>query len=237
MSIISLRSVSKSYPSADTRLRVLHAIDLEIDPGEFVVAAGPSGSGKSTLLNLIGGLDHPDSGTVRIEGVDLGRHDDRTLARLRNEKLGFVFQSFHLIPVLSAVENVAWPLFLEGMGRRRRVARSKELLARVGLAGHMHRIPARLSGGQCQRVAIARALACAPRIVLADEPTGNLDRSTAVEIMELFASLNRDDGVTFVLSTHDPKVVSYARRRLYLTEGTLGERLPETMPREDVQHV
>ena len=236
MSIISLRSVSKSYPSADTRLRVLHAIELEIEPGEFVVAAGPSGSGKSTLLNLIGGLDHPDSGTVRIEGVDLGRHDDRTLARLRNEKLGFVFQSFHLIPVLSAVENVAWPLFLKGMGRRRRVARSKELLARVGLADHMHRIPARLSGGQCQRVAIARALACGPRIVLADEPTGNLDRGTAVEIMELFASLNREGGVTFVLSTHDPKVVSYARRRLYLTEGTLGERLPEAMPREEVHH-
>ena len=236
MSIISLRSVSKSYPSADTRLRVLHAIDIEIEPGEFVVAAGPSGSGKSTLLNLIGGLDHPDSGTVRIEGVDLGRHDDRTLARLRNEKLGFVFQSFHLIPVLSAVENVAWPLFLKGMGRRRRVARSKELLARVGLADHMHRIPARLSGGQCQRVAIARALACGPRIVLADEPTGNLDRGTAVEIMELFASLNREGGVTFVLSTHDPKVVSYARRRLYLTEGTLGERLPEALPREEAHH-
>ena len=236
MSIISLRSVSKSYPSADTRLRVLHAIDIEIEPGEFVVAAGPSGSGKSTLLNLIGGLDHPDSGTVRIEGVDLGRHDDRTLARLRNEKLGFVFQSFHLIPVLSAVENVAWPLFLKGTGRRRRVARSKELLARVGLADHMHRIPARLSGGQCQRVAIARALACGPRIVLADEPTGNLDRGTAVEIMELFASLNREGGVTFVLSTHDPKVVSYARRRLYLTEGTLGERLPEALPREEAHH-
>ena len=236
MGIISLRSVAKSYPSADSRLRVLHAIDLDIEPGEFVVAAGPSGSGKSTLLNLIGGLDHPDSGTVRIEGVDLGRHDDRTLARLRNEKLGFVFQSFHLIPVLTAVENVAWPLFLAGMGRRRRVARSKELLARVGLVDHMHRTPARLSGGQRQRVAIARALACGPRIVLADEPTGNLDRGTAVEIMELFASLNRDDGVTFVASTHDPKVMSYAARRLYLSEGTLADTPPETIPRGDVHH-
>ena len=236
MGIISLRSVSKSYPSADTRLRVLHAIDLDIELGEFVVAAGPSGSGKSTLLNLIGGLDHPDSGTVRIEGVDLARHDDRTLARLRNEKLGFVFQSFHLIPVLSAVENVAWPLFLKGMGRRRRVARSKELLARVGLVDHMHRIPARLSGGQRQRVAIARALACDPRIVLADEPTGNLDQGTAVEIMELFASLNRDDSVTFVVSTHDPKVVSYAARCLYLTEGALADAPPETMPHEEAHH-
>ena len=236
MSIISLRAVSKSYPSADTRLRVLREIDLDIDAGEFVVAAGPSGSGKSTLLNLIGGLDHPDSGTVRIDGVDLGRRDDRTLAHLRNEKLGFVFQSFHLIPVLTAVENVAWPLFIKGMKRRRRMARSRELLERVGLAEHMHRTPGRLSGGQRQRVAIARALACGPRIILADEPTGNLDRRTALEIMELFASLNRDGGVTFVLSTHDPNVVSYARRRLYLREGEIGDAPPETMPHEDAAH-
>ena len=236
MHIISLRAVSKSYPSADTRLRVLRGIDLDLEAGEFVVAAGPSGSGKSTLLNLIGGLDHPDSGTVRIDGVDLGRHDDRTLARLRNEKLGFVFQSFHLIPVLTAVENVAWPLFLEGVERRRRVARSRELLERVGLAEHMHRTPGRLSGGQRQRVAIARALACGPRIVLADEPTGNLDRRTALEIMDLFTSLNRDENVTFVLSTHDPKVVSYASRRLFLMEGEIRDVPPETMLHEDAAH-
>ena len=223
MGIIALRSVSKSYPSGGARLRVLRDIDLEIEAGEFVVAAGPSGSGKSTLLNLIGGLDHPDSGTVRIDGVDLARRDDRTLAGLRNEKLGFVFQSFHLIPVLTAVENVAWPLFLRGVKRRRRIARSRELLERVGLAGHMHRTPGRLSGGQRQRVAIARALACDPVIVLADEPTGNLDRSTAGEIMELFASLNRDGGVTFVLSTHDPMVVSCAGRCLSLLEGQIAD--------------
>ena len=229
MGIISLRSVSKSYSSAGTRLRVLREIDLDIEAGEFVVAAGPSGSGKSTLLNLIGGLDHPDTGTVRIDGVDLGRRDDRTLASLRNEKLGFVFQAFHLIPVLTAVENVAWPLFLKGVERRRRMARSRELLERVGLAGHMHRTPGRLSGGQRQRVAIARALACDPVIVLADEPTGNLDRGTALEIMELFASLNRDGGVTFVLSTHDPKVVSYAGRSLSLLEGVIRDTPMETM--------
>ena len=236
MAIISLRSVSKSYPSADTRLRVLREIDLDIDAGELVVTAGPSGSGKSTLLNLIGGLDQPDSGSVRIDGVDLGRHDDRTLARLRNEKLGFVFQSFHLIPVLTAVENVAWPLVLKGMARRRRVARSRELLERVGLAEHMHRTPRRLSGGQRQRVAIARALACGPRIVLADEPTGNLDQGTAVEIMALFASLNRDDGVTFVLSTHDPMVVSYAGRRLTLVEGRIADTSEGTTPEEEAHH-
>ena len=224
MAIISLRSVSKSYPSGGTRLRVLHEIDLGIEAGELVVVEGPSGSGKSTLLNLVGGLDHPDTGTVRIDGIDLALRDDQTLASLRNEKLGFVFQAFHLIPVLTAVENVAWPLFLKGVARRPRIARSRELLERVGLAGHMHRTPGRLSGGQRQRVAIARALACDPVIVLADEPTGNLDRSTALEIMELFASLNRDGGVTFVLSTHDPKVVSYAGRCLSLLEGAVRDR-------------
>ena len=236
MGIISLRSVSKSYPSADARLRVLRGIDLDIEAGEFVAAAGPSGSGKSTLLNLMGGLDRPDSGIVRLDGVDLGRYDDRTLAGIRNQKLGFVFQSFHLIPVLTAVENVAWPLFIKGMGRRRRVERAKELLERVGLAEHMHRTPRRLSGGQRQRVAIARALACGPKIVLADEPTGNLDRTTALEIMDLFASLNRDGDVTFVLSTHDPKVASYAGRRLSLTDGVLRDAAPEAMLHEDSSH-
>ena len=233
---ISLRSVSKSYPSAETRLQVLRGIDLDVGAGEFAVVAGPSGSGKSTLLNLMGALDHPDSGAVRIDGVDLAGQSDRALAGLRNEKIGFVFQSFHLIPVLTAVENVAWPLFLKGMARGPRMARSKELLERVGLAAHMLRTPGRLSGGQRQRVAIARALACAPRIVLADEPTGNLDRKTAQALMELFASLNRDGGVTLVFSTHDPMVVSYARRRLYLVEGTIRDAPPETAPREDAAH-
>ena len=221
MGVISLRGVSKSYSSADSRLVVLRGVDLEVDAGELVAVVGPSGSGKSTLLNLIGGLDRPDSGTVRIDGVDLGRHDDRTLAAIRNEKLGFVFQSFHLVPVLTALENVAWPLVFKGMDRRRRVGRSKELLERVGLAEHWNRTPGRLSGGQRQRVAIARALACRPRIILADEPTGNLDATTAVGIMELFSSLNRDDGVTFVVSTHDSMVVSHAGRRLHLAEGEL----------------
>ena len=223
MDIISLRAVSKSYPSADTRLQVLREVDLDVEEGEFAVVAGPSGSGKSTLLNLMGALDHPDSGAVRIDGVDLAGRSDRALANLRNEKLGFVFQSFHLIPVLTAVENVAWPLFLKGVERRRRVARSRELLTRVGLAEHMHRTPGRLSGGQRQRVAIARALACEPKILLADEPTGNLDRKTALEIMDLFASLNRDGRVTFVFSTHDPTVVSYAGRRLSLAEGKVDD--------------
>ena len=236
MSIISLRSVSKSYPSAGARLPVLREVDLDIHAGEFVAVAGPSGSGKSTLLNLIGGLDHPDSGTVRIDGTDFGRHDDRALARFRNETLGFVFQSFHLVPVLTATENVAWPLFLKGMDRRRRVARSKELLARVGLSAHMHRTPGRLSGGQRQRVAIARALACSPKIVLADEPTGNLDGRTALEIMDLFASLNQDGGVTFVFSTHDSLVVSRAGRCLSLRDGVLGDATAQATRIEAAHH-
>ena len=221
MGVISLRAVSKSYPSADARLQVLRGVDLEVDAGEFVAAVGPSGSGKSTLLNLVGGLDRPDSGTVRIDGVDLGGRDDRTLAAIRNEKLGFVFQSFHLIPVLTAMENVAWPLVLRGTDRRQRAATATELLERVGLAGHMHRPPGRLSGGQRQRVAIARALACRPKIILADE---------------LFASLNREDGVTFVVSTHDPMVVSHASRRLHLAEGELRDAPPGKMLHEDLRH-
>ena len=236
MGIISLEAVSKSYPSADTRLQVLREVDLDVEEGGFAVVAGPSGSGKSTLLNLMGALDHPDSGSVRIDGADLAGQSDRALAGLRNEKIGFVFQSFHLIPVLTAVENVAWPLFLKGVDRRRRVARSRELLDRVGLAAHMHRTPGRLSGGQRQRVAIARALACEPRILLADEPTGNLDRQTVREIMDLFASLNRDGGVTFVFSTHDPMVVSYAGRRLSLAQGTVTDAPPDTIRHEDAAH-
>ena len=236
MGIISLRAVSKSYPSADTRLEVLREVDLDVEEGEFAVVAGPSGSGKSTLLNLMGALDHPDSGTVRIDGTDLADRGDRALADLRNEKIGFVFQSFHLIPVLTAVENVAWPLFLKGVDRRRRMARSRELLDRVGLAAHMNRTPGRLSGGQRQRVAIARALACAPKILLADEPTGNLDRKTVREVMDLFASLNRDGGVTFVFSTHDPMVVSYAGRRLFLAEGQVADEPLDTARHEDAAH-
>ena len=236
MGIISLRAVSKSYPSADTRLEVLREVDLDVEEGEFAVVAGPSGSGKSTLLNLMGALDHPDSGAVRIDGVDLADRGDRALADLRNEKIGFVFQSFHLIPVLTAVENVAWPLFLKGVDRRRRMARSRELLDRVGLAAHMNRTPGRLSGGQRQRVAIARALACAPKILLADEPTGNLDRKTVREVMDLFASLNRDGGVTFVFSTHDPMVVSYAGRRLFLAEGRIADEPLDTARHEDAAH-
>ena len=223
MGIISLKSVSKSYPSADSRLNVLNEVNLEIKKGEFTVVSGPSGSGKSTLFNLIGALDQPDSGTIRIDDTDIAGYNGRELADMRNEKIGFIFQFFHLVPVLTALENVAWPLFVKGVRSQQRMAQSSELLRKVGLASHMNRRPGQLSGGQCQRVAIARALACEPQIILADEPTGNLDRKTALEIMDLFASLNLDEQVTFVLSTHDPVVVSYANRCLLLADGKIGE--------------
>ena len=236
MGTIAIRSLSKSYPWGESRLRVLRDVDLEVETGGFAVVSGPSGSGKSTLLNLIGGLDLPDSGSVRIDGADLKGCSDRALARLRNEKIGFVFQSFHLIPVLSAVENVAWPLFLKGVGGRRRMARARKLLTRVGLAEHMQRTPGRLSGGQRQRVAIARALACAPGILLADEPTGNLDRKTAREIMELLVSLNRESGVTFVFATHDSLVRSCAARHLCLVDGKVREEKPDAAEQEAFAH-
>ena len=172
MSVISLRSVSKSYLSAGVRLAVLREFDLDVDAGEFVAVSGPSGSGKSTLLNLIGGLDHPDSGTVRIDGTDLARHDDGALARFRNEKLGFVFQSFHLVPVLSAMENVAWPLVLKGVDRRRRVSRSKELLA----AGRARRAHATHSGSALRRAAPAGRDRPGARLRSEDRPGRRADR-------------------------------------------------------------
>lgn len=221
--MISLKSVCKSYLSGDGQLQVLKQTDLNIKKADFAVVAGPSGSGKSTLLNLIGGLDSPDSGLIEIDGVELSRLSDSQQAGFRNRKIGFVFQSFHLIPVLTAAENVAWPLYIKGVNRKQRMARASELLSHLGLATHIDKQPAKLSGGQCQRVAIARALACEPQIVLADEPTANLDRKTSVEIMDLLCSLNKQSDVTFLFSTHDQMVAAYAERHLYLEDGKLIE--------------
>ncbi len=223
MSVILLKSVCKSYLSGDGRLHVLKQTDLDIKKADFAVVAGPSGSGKSTLLNLIGGLDRPDSGLIEIDGVELSRLTDSKQAAFRNQKIGFVFQSFHLIPVLTAAENVAWPLYIKGVNRKQRMLRARELLSNFGLATHIDKQPDKLSGGQCQRVAIARALACEPQIVLADEPTANLDHKTSVEIMDLLCSLNKESDVTFLFSTHDQMVASYAKRHLYLEDGKLIE--------------
>ena len=236
MSVILLQSVCKSYSSGDGRLHVLKEADLDVKKADFVVISGPSGSGKSTLLNLVGALDMPDSGSIKIEGVDMGGLSDRQQADLRNKKMGYIFQSFHLIPVLTAVENVAWPLYLKGVNRKQRMQRARELLSHFGLADHMNKLPGRLSGGQCQRVAIARALACEPQIVLADEPTANLDRKTGREIMELLSSLNKENGVTFVFSTHDHMVTSFAKRQLFLEDGKLTENVMPADIKKDVRY-
>lgn len=222
MSAILLKSICKSYQSVGgPPLHVLKEVDLKISKADFTVISGPSGSGKSTLLNLIGALDKPDSGSVVINGVEIGGMKDAAQADFRNATIGFIFQSFHLIPVLTAVENVAWPLYLKNISRKQRTQQAQELLAQFGLASHMHKPPGKLSGGQRQRVAIARALIGNPKIVLADEPTANLDRKTGQDIMSLLLSLNKENGVTFIFSTHDHMVASYAKCRLFLQDGKL----------------
>ncbi|WP_261568871.1 ABC transporter ATP-binding protein [Frankia gtarii] len=196
----------------------LDGVTLTVRRGEWVAIVGPSGSGKSSLLNLMGALDVPTSGTVRIDGYDVAGRDDDELSALRGHTLGFVFQSFHLLSRLSAVDNVAAALLYRGIGAARRRERAAEALRRVGLGTRLRHRPAQLSGGECQRVAIARAIVGEPALVLADEPTGNLDSRTGAEIMSLFAALHAD-GVTLVLITHDDAVARAAERRIVLRDG------------------
>ncbi len=219
--IVSLEKVVKEYGGDGVVVRALDGVDLGLAAGEFTVVAGPSGSGKSTLLNLIGGLDRPSSGTVRLSGQDMGRLSRSRLSRLRLEKIGFVFQAYNLIPVLTAYENAEYVLLLQGVPFVERRARVMDLLATVGLSGLEGRFPRELSGGQQQRVAIARAIASEPQLVLADEPTANLDSHTAGELMQLMERLNADKGVTFLFSTHDPSVRQRARRTLLLSDGRI----------------
>lgn len=221
MSQILLRSVSKAYRSETFSLAVLDNADLTLPEGAFAVVCGPSGSGKSTLLNLIGTLDQADSGRIEVGGTDIATLPQRRMAEFRNKTIGFVFQSFHLMPVLTAAENVAWPLYFQGVRRRERMRIAREKLALVGLSEHADKIPGRLSGGQQQRVAIARALVCDPLIILADEPTANLDRKTAQDIIDLMRDLNSRHGVTFLCATHDSLVVDHARQVISLADGKL----------------
>ncbi len=224
MELISLRAVTRRYVSGALSQTVLCRADIDIAEGSFTAICGPSGSGKSTLLNLIGALDRPDEGTVHVCGAEITAMPQRLLAGFRNEKIGFVFQSFHLLPVLTAAENVAWPLYFRGIARRERMRTAREYLSLVGLAGHADKVPGRLSGGQRQRVAIARALVGTPGIVLADEPTANLDRNTAAEIMKLMANLSRERGVTIVCATHDPLVIGCASQVITLRDGKPGDQ-------------
>jgi putative ABC transport system ATP-binding protein len=228
--LIRLKGVTKIYGSGATALRALDAIDLAVDDGEFVAIMGPSGSGKSTAMNVIGCLDTPSAGEYLFRGVHVERlaRDDR--ARLRRRHLGFVFQGFNLLARTSAQENVELPLLYRGEGAAVRHAAAREALASVGLEGWGHHTPAELSGGQQQRVAIARAIVTQPTVLLADEPTGNLDTQRGREIMELLASLNRERGITILMVTHEPDMAAFARRIVRFVDGRIAsdQRATET---------
>lgn len=217
--LIRLAQVTKVYRKGALETLALRGLDLTIGAGEFVALWGPSGSGKTTALNLIGALDVPTTGHVWIEGRDLGALSRRELSHLRRDRIGFVFQSYNLIPVLTAYENAESVMMLQGVPVAERRARVMALLKDVGLEGLEHRRPHELSGGQQQRVAIARAIATRPAVVLADEPTANVDSETAEKLLAMMARLNREHGVTFVFSTHDPRVMKYARRLIGLVDG------------------
>jgi putative ABC transport system ATP-binding protein len=213
------RELTKEYRSGDHQLAVLRDVNFEIPTGSYVAIVGPSGSGKTTLLGLLAGLDTPSRGSVLLDGANLTTMTEDERAQLRGEKVGFIFQSFQLIPTLTALENVQVPLELQGDSRAG--ARAREVLDRVGLADRLHHFPTQLSGGEQQRVAIARAFANAPRILFADEPTGNLDGGTGSRIVELLESLNRESGATIVLVTHDTAVAARANRTIRLRDGVI----------------
>ncbi len=218
--LLDLQGITKTYHMGDVEFPVLHGITFSVDAGEFVSVLGPSGSGKSTLMNIIGCLDTADGGTYTIGHHAVTGLSEREMAGLRNRDIGFVFQSFQLLPRISALENVMLPLIYAKVPRKARIARAMAELARVGLADKANNLPRQLSGGQQQRVAIARALVTRPRIILADEPTGALDRATGTQIMDIFRSLNAE-GITIVMITHDHKVASYASRVVHILDGRI----------------
>jgi putative ABC transport system ATP-binding protein len=221
MPLISVRKVEKHYQLGKTQAPALLGIDLEVDAGERLCLMGPSGSGKSTLLNIIGCIDSSSAGSVVIDGQDTAELDDASLSRFRNKTMGFVFQSFNLIPVLSVFENVEYPLLLQDLPSKERKNRVLALLERVGLAEYWRRNPENLSGGQRQRVAIARALVTRPRLVIADEPTAALDHTTGATIMDLMVEMNESFESTLIFSSHDPAVARYARRIVRLADGRI----------------
>jgi len=223
MALYSVRDLRKTYRVGDVQTHALRGVDLDVERGEFTAIAGPSGSGKSTLLHLMGALDHPDGGEVVLAGDRIDRLGRREAARLRLAHLGFVFQAYNLIPVLSAVENAAFVLELRGVGRREREDRARKALADLGMTGFEDRMPNQLSGGQQQRVAVARALAADPDIILADEPTANLDSTTGHQLIELMRELNEERGVTFVFSTHDQRLLDHVRRIVRLEDGRVAD--------------
>jgi putative ABC transport system ATP-binding protein len=226
--IVECTAVSKSYQQGKVTVQALTEIDLVVDAGGFLALAGPSGSGKTTLLNLIGGLDTADSGAIRVDGQAYETLSGGQMADLRLHKIGFVFQAYNLIPVLSALENVEYVMLLQGIAPAERRRRAREMLAVVGLEGLEGRRPAELSGGQQQRVAVARAIVSNPSLVLADEPTANLDSKTGESLLKLMRRMNRERRVTFIFSTHDEMVMAYARRIVQIRDGRIDEDLHKT---------
>ena len=219
MSIIKLEGLNKTYRTDEIETIALENVNIEVNKGEFISVMGPSGCGKSTLLNIIGLLDTPTSGTVTIDGTTIGKISDSRLAAFRNHKLGFVFQSFHLINSLNVTDNVELPLIYRSMSASDRAQRVREVLERVGLSHRMRHMPSQLSGGQCQRVAIARAIVGNPEIILADEPTGNLDSKMGAEVMDLLHSLNKEDGRTIVMVTHNEQQAMQTDRIIRFFDG------------------
>lgn len=219
--IVSCRGITKIYRQGSVEVPALRGVDLDIAAGDFATLAGPSGSGKTTLLNIIGGLDRPTSGEVTVDGTAIAHLDKNALADVRLHKIGFVFQTYSLVPVLSAAENVEFILQLLNVPAKQRAARAREVMREVGLEGLENRRPSRLSGGQQQRVAVARALGPKPAIVLADEPTANLDSKTAEELIALMSQLNRASGITFLIATHDSRVIAHTRRHIEMTDGRI----------------
>ncbi len=219
MKIIEIKNLKKTYEEASVAVHAVNGVDLSIEEGEFTAIVGPSGSGKTTLLNVVGGLDEATEGTVIINGVNTLELSSRKLTEFRMHNIGFVFQAYNLIPVLTAIENVEFIMQLQGIKKEQRRARAKELLQAVGLGELVDRRPGRLSGGQQQRVAVARALASKPKFVLADEPTANLDSKSTENLLDIMEQLNEEEKITFIFSTHDQRVVKKARRVITLEDG------------------
>lgn len=219
MNIVECRDVGKIYRQGNVEVHALRDINLSIKKGGFIALAGPSGSGKTTLLNLIGGLDSVDSGTITLDGNIINRMSQSKLATLRLHKIGFVFQAYNLIPVLSALENVEFVMLLQGVSAKERRERAMDVLEDVGLKDVWKRRPSELSGGQQQRVAVGRAIASNPAIVMADEPTANLDSKTGSDLIQMMKEMNRDKGITFIFSTHDKMVMDHAKRLIHIRDG------------------
>ncbi len=220
---VSMASVLKEYKRAEYSVRALDHISIEIQAGEFFCLMGPSGSGKSTLLHLVAGIDRPTSGAIEVLGAAIGEMSDRALARWRSENIGYIFQSFNLVPVLTATENVELPLLLTNLPRKERRERARSALGIVGLGDRLDHRPQQLSGGQEQRVAIARAIVTDPSIILADEPTGELDAESATDVLNILKTLNDHHGKTIIMVTHDPRARKYAKKSRYLDKGKMAE--------------